>query len=212
MANLNKILNLIKKTGDKVVLVNESDDFSAVIMPFFEYEKMIDSQDNVRKLSENELLGKINRDIAIWKEYQDNEENEIAFYDSLEKTDVKDDFDWLNSGQLMEDDERLETDDIDDWASVAELEESELVDFEPSLENDDNKKIKYEDIPPPPDIMSQIGSYEGKNKPIIDLGLEDEELERFDGGNFINENNVEDLTEEDNDDEWQTEFEEEPVF
>lgn len=69
---LQRIINLSKQTGDRVVVVHENENESPfVILSFNEYEKIINGASNVRDLNEHELLDKINRDIAIWRSSQD---------------------------------------------------------------------------------------------------------------------------------------------
>ena len=69
---LQKIINLIKKTGDRIIIFdNANADNSYVIMDYNEYEKLIIGKSEVRGLTKNELLDKINRNIAIWKSDKD---------------------------------------------------------------------------------------------------------------------------------------------
>lgn len=68
---LRKAISLAKKTGDRLIVYdssNQEDPF--VVMSFDEYEKMVTTRSEVRGLTEDELLDKINRDIAIWKSEQ----------------------------------------------------------------------------------------------------------------------------------------------
>jgi PHD/YefM family antitoxin component YafN of YafNO toxin-antitoxin module len=78
---LKKILNLIKKTGDKVIIYNENEPESAfALMNLDEYEKMAagtDKLDNTPVIADNpdltadDLTDRINCDISTWK----NQEN-----------------------------------------------------------------------------------------------------------------------------------------
>ena len=68
MPNLQKIINLIKKTGDKAIILDENGEPSYVIMTLFDYERLILGKAGVAGLTEDEFLDKINRDIEIWKE------------------------------------------------------------------------------------------------------------------------------------------------
>lgn len=73
MNNFDKILNLVKKTGDKIVVMSEDGMTNFLVMPLSEYEKIVEGKSEVINLTEDELLGKINRDIALWKENQRSE-------------------------------------------------------------------------------------------------------------------------------------------
>ena len=69
---LQKVINLVKKTGDKIIVFdNIKQDSVYVIMSLKDYESLVLGKSEVRGLTEDELLDKINRDIAIWKSEQD---------------------------------------------------------------------------------------------------------------------------------------------
>ncbi len=71
---LQKAMNLAKKTGDRVMVVDTAMSEEAfVIMSIDEYEKLVIGYSEVRNLTEDELLDKINRDIAIWKSDNDTD-------------------------------------------------------------------------------------------------------------------------------------------
>lgn len=71
MPNLQRIINLIKKTGDKAIILDENGDPNYVIMGISDYERLVVGKAEVKGLTEEEFLDKINRDIAIWKENQE---------------------------------------------------------------------------------------------------------------------------------------------
>jgi hypothetical protein len=75
---LQKLIRLSKKTGDRLIVFddNNSED-SFVLMGVNDYEKLVIHKSEVRGLTEDELLDKINRDIAIWKSEDDYTENEL---------------------------------------------------------------------------------------------------------------------------------------
>lgn len=73
MEPIQKVINLIKKTGDKVVILDKNGDLDCVIMTINDYEKLVLGKAEIKGLTEDELLDKINRDIEIWKDSQENE-------------------------------------------------------------------------------------------------------------------------------------------
>ena len=95
MANykqMDKVLDLAAKTGDKVIILSDHHD-PYVVMTVKEYEALLHGPSSVKGLSEDELLSKINRDIAVWKASQDDLEDyslEDFKVDTLRK-DEKDD-------------------------------------------------------------------------------------------------------------------------
>lgn len=76
MNGLQKILDLIKKTGDRLVVLETESETPFVVMTLDDYEKLIRPRSNIGALSEGELLDKINQDIARWRAQQDSEEDD----------------------------------------------------------------------------------------------------------------------------------------
>jgi hypothetical protein len=75
---LEKAINLAKKTGDRLIIFDSVRSENAfVVMSINEYEKLVINKNEVRNLTENELLDKINRDIAVWKNEQYGKEDMI---------------------------------------------------------------------------------------------------------------------------------------
>lgn len=73
---LQKAINLSKKTGDRLIIFDSlRSENPFVLMSLDDYEKIIVERSEVRGLTEDELLDKINRDIAIWKSEQNMDEN-----------------------------------------------------------------------------------------------------------------------------------------
>jgi len=68
-----KIIDLINRTGDNCIVLDESGKPAYVIATFENYQKLVLGKSEVVGLSEDELLEKINRDIAIWKTNQEAE-------------------------------------------------------------------------------------------------------------------------------------------
>jgi len=68
---MERVLDLAAKTGDKVIVLSDHHD-PYVLMTIKEYEALLHGPSSVKNLSEDELLSKINRDIAIWKASQES--------------------------------------------------------------------------------------------------------------------------------------------
>ncbi len=67
---IQRAINLIRKTGDRLLLADKEENVYAV-MALDQYENLVHKVSGVRGLTEDELLDKINRDIAIWKSDQE---------------------------------------------------------------------------------------------------------------------------------------------
>ncbi len=69
---LQKAINLARRTGDRLIVFDRlNSDNPFVVMSLDEYEKMAIGRSEVRGLTEDELLDRINRDVAIWKSEQE---------------------------------------------------------------------------------------------------------------------------------------------
>lgn len=101
MPNFPKLVNLLKKTGDKAIILDESGEPGYVIMTVADYEELILGKSGVSGLTEVELLDKINRDIAVWKDSQELRELSVDQYNFARDLGdyVQDD----NSSNLSED-------------------------------------------------------------------------------------------------------------
>jgi len=87
-ANLDRLIKLAKKSGSTLI-VHDEQKGDMVLMDLDSYEEMLDMQEEcscedytfdneeLYEMSERELLDKINRDISIWRSYQDEEDKEF---------------------------------------------------------------------------------------------------------------------------------------
>lgn len=83
---LAKAINLAKKTGDKLIVFDSAKPENVfVVMSIKDYENLVLGHSEVRGLTEDELLDKINRDIAIWKSDQTEEERMGAIPDNFQE-------------------------------------------------------------------------------------------------------------------------------
>lgn len=65
---LQKAINLAKKTGDRIIIFDSARPSDAyAVMSLDEYERLVVKRCEVSGLTEEELIDKINRDIANWK-------------------------------------------------------------------------------------------------------------------------------------------------
>jgi len=115
---LEKAIELAKKTGDRLIIFeNVNSDTGYVVMNLVEYEKLIIGKSEVRGLTEEELLDKINRDIAIWKSGQDllieREENENNYK-----------YDFINNNSMsIADFSEIEKENRKKWSIPKEIKE-----------------------------------------------------------------------------------------
>lgn len=67
---LQNIIDLIQKTGDKAIVLEKGRP-AYVLMRLKDYEGLVLGKSEVRGLTEDELLDKMNREIAVWKDDQE---------------------------------------------------------------------------------------------------------------------------------------------
>jgi len=64
---LQKAIEISGQTGERVIVVDTANKSSYVIMSLDEYERLTIKKKRSHSLTEEKLLDKINRDIALWK-------------------------------------------------------------------------------------------------------------------------------------------------
>jgi len=74
--NFEKIINLIRKTGDNCIILDYQGNPAYVITTFKKYHELVFGKSEVTSLNEGELADKINCDIAFWKESQETEDSD----------------------------------------------------------------------------------------------------------------------------------------
>lgn len=112
---LNKAINLAKKTGDRLIVFDKAESVNPfVVMGLDEYEKLVIGHSEVRGLTENELLDKINRDIAIWKSEDENIDFNRRFGGKKDNFGFLGREDWLEDDYYGDEDENDEDSEKDD--------------------------------------------------------------------------------------------------
>lgn len=78
-SSFSKILDLVNKTGDTCVVLDASGEPAYVVLPFRVYERLAAGKADVAGMTEDELLEKINRDIALWRSSSQEAESTTAW-------------------------------------------------------------------------------------------------------------------------------------
>jgi len=111
--NLDKVLDLIKKTGDKAIIVPEFSD-PYVIMPIDQYEQIVSVKVNYAEMTEQEILSRVNREISLWKQSQ----RELGFNPDM---DFIHDINNIDSNDIDDDDFFSDEDDYNDNYNYEEV-------------------------------------------------------------------------------------------
>jgi|GEM_PF-1054331 hypothetical protein len=115
-SQLERAINLSAKTGDKIIVIDEFNDRSSVVMSIDDYEKLLKGQNKrnkiVANLTEEELLDKINHDIVSWKNANSDDDFSPKipnFHDDFDDDEEDEDF----KPHFMENDEEELDDELD---------------------------------------------------------------------------------------------------
>jgi len=73
-SQLNRVIKLMRRTGDRVVIMDNESEEVVVLLDMDNYEKLLSGERRVEELSEEELLEKINREVGLWREHNDDSE------------------------------------------------------------------------------------------------------------------------------------------
>ncbi|MCX6780391.1 MAG: hypothetical protein NT034_04440 [Candidatus Magasanikbacteria bacterium] len=65
---LDRIIRLVKRTGDRFVILDRDTDEAMVVMNLNEYEDLLNTTAEVSDLAEEEMLSRLNHDINRWQE------------------------------------------------------------------------------------------------------------------------------------------------
>jgi len=74
--NFEKIISLIRKTGDNCIVLDYQGNPVYVITTFKKYQDLVFDKPEVSSLSEGELADKINSDITFWRQNQETEDSD----------------------------------------------------------------------------------------------------------------------------------------
>ncbi len=98
---LDRVIKLVRRTGDRVLVMDRDSDEVMAIMNLDDYEKLLNGRENVEEMTETDFLDKINRDIALWRECH-KEEVEL---DEVEVEAEKEVQDFVRVGDMLKKDE-----------------------------------------------------------------------------------------------------------
>ncbi|KKP59622.1 MAG: hypothetical protein UR53_C0001G0122 [Candidatus Magasanikbacteria bacterium GW2011_GWC2_34_16] len=81
---LDKLMNLLKRTGDRLAVLDKDNDNVLMMMSIEEYERLLSGNEAWEELDEGEMLDKVERDIARWREHHDWEDDDYDEEDNSE--------------------------------------------------------------------------------------------------------------------------------
>lgn len=76
MSSVDRLIELARKTGDRLIIHDPYGDRDFVILDIEQYKNLVRGKDSIRQLSHKEMVQKVNRDIAIWRSDKEASEHE----------------------------------------------------------------------------------------------------------------------------------------
>jgi hypothetical protein len=81
---LQRLIRLSRRTGDRIIAFDpENPDNAYALLPVDAYERLVDGAKDVALLTEDELIDKINCDVALWKSENEGVIGSLDFYNHL---------------------------------------------------------------------------------------------------------------------------------
>jgi len=110
------IIELIKKSGDNCIVLDIEGNPAFVVVKFEDYQKMRAGKTDISALTEEQLLNKVNADIAAWKASHEDEECDnwpsiepmSVIKEKEDKKSVNNDEIGLNQAKISHDVEKTE--------------------------------------------------------------------------------------------------------
>lgn len=150
---LDRIIRLVKRTGDRFVILDRDTDEAMVVMNLDEYEDLLNTTTEVSDLAEEEMLSRLNHDINRWQEQNEKKTHlpQIQYDQEVEpEEDEKEEF-------------QEKAEEMEDLPEVSqEIEDSELEDeiqFSPMadpLPEPTPEPVKY--VAPIPELPAEVAS------------------------------------------------------
>lgn len=159
-SQLSRILNLVRRTGDKFVILDQETDEAFSVMRLSDYERLLDGTSPVRDLSEEEIWEKVDRDLNEWRVSH-------PFYDGG---------DWENEKRNEQ-----ETDWEKNWADEADEKEEEIEeideanDFSPEPEETNEEEVLEPQVVPLKQEETPLESAMTKEEDLSDVPEDEEE-------------------------------------
>ena len=195
---LNKLLRLVRRTGDRAIIPDHESDDLFVMMDSNSYEGMISHTKSVRGLSEEEMMEKINRDIALWRSH--NQSERLDWYDggdgsyddsddSFDKDYSDYDFDGRFNPDYWDKTTKMETETEEDIINEDEVPFDELERDGFIVENEENvdEDILSEDEPL---YFEHNGSESAEEATVPELDIDDEDIGVGNVEKILNKENI----------------------
>ncbi|MBP9760644.1 MAG: hypothetical protein KBD15_00160 [Candidatus Magasanikbacteria bacterium] len=143
--SLDRLIDLAKRTGDRLIIHDPYTNRDMVIMDVDQYTRLLEGRTSVHDLTSQQMVDKINRDVSIWRSnHEEDEQEELAAGLYEEVLDMP-----LFQENFEQDDEDSSE---DDWESIGDVVEEHYGDFFQKETSSVSEKVthtpfSYEDLP-----------------------------------------------------------------
>lgn len=138
---LDRIIRLVRRTGDRFVILDKESDQTMVLMNLDEYENLLSSTSSLEDLDEEDMLNKLNHDISRWQDKKKVQQTSPVWEEEKKEplpiVEVNSDIsEALETDEEIDEFEPLEDDEFKDLDIVPEIEPSVVSEpvLEPMLE------------------------------------------------------------------------------
>lgn len=116
---LDRIIRLVKRTGDRFVILDRDTDEAMVVMNLNEYEDLLNTTAEVENLAEEEMLSRLNHDINRWQEQNEKKVTlpQIQYEEpEIEENEVEEEklLELDNLANISQEDKNLEDSELED--------------------------------------------------------------------------------------------------
>jgi PHD/YefM family antitoxin component YafN of YafNO toxin-antitoxin module len=125
---LDRIIKLVRRTGDRFVIMDKETEEVMVMMNLSEYEILLNDTTPVEDLEEEEMLDKLNHDISRWRE-----QKKPSPVDDWSQPTIEEDEEFSEVKSEMEDNELTDISNLEPLESEPKL--VPIVEKEPELAN-----------------------------------------------------------------------------
>ncbi len=103
---LDRIIRLVRRTGDRFVIMDKETDQTMVLMNLDEYESLLNDTSSLEDLEEEDMLNKLNHDISRWQVQKERQ--------PLPTVQVEENLSEVQSMDEVEDIDETEDDEFED--------------------------------------------------------------------------------------------------
>ncbi len=137
---LDRIIRLVRRTGDRFVIMDKETDQTMVLMNLDEYENLLNDTSSLENLEEEDMLNKLNHDISRWQVRKERQPvsvwEENIQKESLPTVQVEENLSEVQEMCDVEDLDEIEDDEFEDVDLIPqnELATEPLTVLEPIIE------------------------------------------------------------------------------